>query len=72
MIFLMKTLSREVYSRLRRVLNISMILLEVNLNIIEEYKRCFPDIHIGYSGHELGYIPTLGGIHKLCDPKKLF
>ena len=26
------------------------------------YKEEFPDIHIGYSGHELGYVPTLGAV----------
>ena len=26
------------------------------------FKEKFPDIHIGYSGHELGYIPTLGAV----------
>ena len=26
------------------------------------YKEQFPDIHIGYSGHEIGFIPTLGAI----------
>jgi sialic acid synthase len=27
---------------------------DVNLRVIETYKREFPDIPIGYSGHELG------------------
>ena len=26
------------------------------------YKEQFPDVHIGYSGHEIGFIPTLGAI----------
>ena len=38
--------------------------LDVNLNVIDEYKIKFPDIHIGYSGHELGFIPTLGAVAK--------
>lgn len=27
---------------------------EINLNVIQLYKKEFPDIVIGYSGHELG------------------
>ena len=38
--------------------------LDVNLSVIDEYKIKFPDIHIGYSGHELGFIPTLGAVAK--------
>lgn len=38
--------------------------LDVNLTVIDEYKIKFPDIHIGYSGHELGFIPTLGAVAK--------
>ena len=38
--------------------------LDVNLHVIDEYKIKFPDIHIGYSGHELGFIPTLGAVAK--------
>lgn len=34
----------------------------VNLNVLIRYKEQFPDIHIGYSGHELGYVPTIGAV----------
>lgn len=27
---------------------------EINLNVIKLYKKQFPDISIGYSGHEMG------------------
>ena len=37
---------------------------DVNLNVIDVYQKSFPDIHIGYSGHELGYVPTLGAVAK--------
>ena len=36
----------------------------MNLRVLDLYKDCFPDICIGYSGHEIGYIPTLGAIAK--------
>ena len=36
----------------------------MNLNVIDEYKKLFPDVNIGYSGHELGFIPTLGAVAK--------
>ena len=33
---------------------------EINLNVIQTYKKNFPDAVIGYSGHELGIaIPTV-------------
>lgn len=34
----------------------------VHLNVINKYKEMFDDIHIGYSGHESGYVPTLGAV----------
>ena len=37
---------------------------DINLSVIGEYKKQFPDINIGYSGHELGFIPTLGAVAK--------
>jgi N-acetylneuraminate synthase len=37
---------------------------DINLDVIDTYRKAFPDIHIGYSGHEIGYIPTLGAIAK--------
>ena len=43
---------------------LSSIFSDVNLSVIDEYKKQFPDINIGYSGHELGFIPTLGAIAK--------
>ena len=36
----------------------------LNLNVIEEYRKRFPDIVIGYSGHEKGFIPTVGAVAK--------
>lgn len=35
---------------------------DVHLRVIEEYKREFPDIPVGYSGHESGTTITLGAI----------
>lgn len=37
-------------------------LSEVNLNVICTYKKMFPDINIGYSGHELGIDVSLGAV----------
>ena len=37
---------------------------DINLSVISEYKKQFPGINIGYSGHELGFIPTLGAVAK--------
>ena len=37
---------------------------ELNLNIINTLKSRYPDCHIGYSGHEIGYIPTLAAVAK--------
>lgn len=35
---------------------------DVNLNVIKSYLECFPQTVIGYSGHELGYIPTVAAV----------
>ncbi|XP_075222580.1 N-acetylneuraminic acid synthase isoform X2 [Lycorma delicatula] len=35
---------------------------EVNLNTIKLYQKEFPDIHIGYSGHELGTAISLAAV----------
>lgn len=35
---------------------------DVNLNVIKSYLECFPQTVIGYSGHELGYIPTIAAV----------
>ena len=37
---------------------------DVHLSVLDEYRHHFPDIHIGYSGHEMGCIPTLGAVAK--------
>ena len=37
---------------------------DVNLRVLDSYKQHFPDIWIGYSGHEIGYVPTLGAVAK--------
>ena len=37
---------------------------DVNLKVLDQYKDYFPDICLGYSGHEIGYVPTLGAIAK--------
>lgn len=36
----------------------------MNLNVIDSFRQEFQDINIGYSGHESGFIPTLGAIAK--------
>ena len=38
----------------------------------QRYREQFPDIHIGYSGHEIGYIPTLGAVALGSKGSKLF
>ena len=38
--------------------------IDVNLNVIDQYKNAFQDAIIGYSGHELGFLPTLGAVAK--------
>lgn len=35
---------------------------DVNLNVIKSYLECFPHTVIGYSGHELGYFPTIAAV----------
>ena len=35
---------------------------DINLRVIDQYKKAFPDIIIGYSGHEIGFTPTLGAV----------
>lgn len=32
---------------------------EINLSVIQEYQKLFPDIPIGFSGHERGILPTV-------------
>jgi len=34
----------------------------VNLRVIESYRRHFPDIHIGYSGHEVGVCISVAAV----------
>ncbi len=29
------------------------------MQVVSEYRRLFPDVVVGYSGHELGFVPTL-------------
>lgn len=35
---------------------------ELNLNVIKTYKEKFPNVPIGYSGHETGLAPTLAAV----------
>lgn len=35
---------------------------EINLNVIKLYKKEFPDINIGYSGHELGMAISVAAV----------
>lgn len=35
---------------------------ELNLKVIQSYKEMFPEIPIGYSGHETGLAPTLAAV----------
>jgi N-acetylneuraminate synthase len=35
---------------------------ELNLSVIKTYKEMFPDVPIGYSGHETGLAPTLAAV----------
>lgn len=37
---------------------------EMNLNIIDTLKKRYEDIHIGYSGHEIGHLPTISAVCK--------
>lgn len=34
----------------------------INLKVIATYQNRFPDVNIGYSGHEKGYVATLGAV----------
>ncbi|MDP3580783.1 MAG: N-acetylneuraminate synthase family protein, partial [Ignavibacteria bacterium] len=35
---------------------------ELNLRVIQTYRELFPNIPIGYSGHETGLAPTLAAV----------
>jgi N-acetylneuraminate synthase len=35
---------------------------ELNLNVIKNYKEKYPDVPVGYSGHETGLAPTLAAV----------
>jgi N-acetylneuraminate synthase len=35
---------------------------ELNLKMIETLRRCYPDVPIGYSGHETGLAPSLAAV----------
>ncbi|OQR67132.1 sialic acid synthase-like [Tropilaelaps mercedesae] len=35
---------------------------DVNLRVMDTYAKHFPDAVIGYSGHEEGFVPTLGAV----------
>ena len=35
---------------------------QINLRVIGDLRARYPHIHFGYSGHELGYAPTLGAV----------
>ncbi|CAG0914827.1 unnamed protein product [Notodromas monacha] len=35
---------------------------QANLLVMDKYRREFPEAHIGYSGHEMGWIPTLTAV----------
>lgn len=37
---------------------------ELNINVVESYKKRFPHIPIGYSGHETGLAPTYAAVAK--------
>ncbi len=37
---------------------------ELNINVIESYKKRYPQIPIGYSGHETGLAPTYAAVAK--------
>ena len=48
---------------------------EINLRVLNAYKRKFPDITIGYSGHEIGYNITLAAVamgSKVCSISLMF
>lgn len=35
---------------------------EINLQVLRTYQKCFPDIVIGYSGHEVGYAVSTAAV----------
>lgn len=35
---------------------------ELNLNVIQEFRKTYPNIPVGYSGHETGLAPTLAAV----------
>lgn len=35
---------------------------EINLHVLQTYQQCFPDIVIGYSGHEVGYAVSTAAV----------
>lgn len=35
---------------------------DVNLRVIQEYQRLFPDVPVGYSGHELGTVISVAAV----------
>lgn len=37
---------------------------ELNINVVESYKKRFPHVPIGYSGHETGLAPTYAAVAK--------
>ena len=45
---------------------------QVNLNVLDSYLKEFPDIPIGYSGHELGNIISLAAVAKGAKVCTLF
>lgn len=46
--------------------------VNVNLRVIEQYKREFPDIVIGYSGHEIGSSIAIGAVALGAKVSSLF
>ena len=37
---------------------------DANLNVLGTFRANFPKALVGYSGHELGYVATLGAVAK--------
>lgn len=35
---------------------------QANLRVMDTFRQEFPEAHIGYSGHEMGWIPTLAAV----------
>lgn len=50
------------YKRLDLVIVLFRMQQFVKIILFLRFKEKFPDIPIGYSGHELGFIPTLGAV----------